>query len=297
MNIAQICKKVIYKETQSEDDIRFLEGLVSHCKQMDNWQDGYWLAKWASIYYNDTSSQDQFIINTLEDALNSGLVYSVDPDIFLDASMMLAKLYFKYKKYRRAENFLLLLRELPIDKEKIPNWVHRYSAITYFKLQLPTILKNPQDFFESVDIINETSETELKHKISLIKDFLNSVTIYIIDEIGINSIIIQNFMRECSQWIKPYILQVSDEWQDLVEACLDISDGKEDRQFLNYSLIIQLASLSVVVEMQKLKKQEGFPHVEEIRCQNGELKITKTSFRDALRRMLSYLDSISIDAV
>lgn len=39
--------------------------------------------------------------------------------------------------------------------------------------------------------------------------------------------------------------------------------------------------------LQKLQSEEGFPPVEEVRTHAGELKITKTSFREALLRMLN----------
>lgn len=39
--------------------------------------------------------------------------------------------------------------------------------------------------------------------------------------------------------------------------------------------------------IQKLRAEEGFPPVEEIRTHSGELKITKTSFREALLRIMN----------
>ena len=43
--------------------------------------------------------------------------------------------------------------------------------------------------------------------------------------------------------------------------------------------------------IQKLQHEEGFPPIEEIRTHSGELKITKTSFREALSRILTTISA------
>jgi len=62
----------------------------------------------------------------------------------------------------------------------------------------------------------------------------------------------------------------------------------------NAHKIVGLGDYSSVI--QKLKNEPGFPHVEEIRTHSGELKITKSSFRAALGRLVSYMQSIGLSA-
>lgn len=57
--------------------------------------------------------------------------------------------------------------------------------------------------------------------------------------------------------------------------------------------VVALGDHSSLLTM--LQQEQGYPHVEAIRTHTGELKITKTSFRDALQRLLLHLDSLDVD--
>lgn len=59
----------------------------------------------------------------------------------------------------------------------------------------------------------------------------------------------------------------------------------------NAHKIVNLGDHSSMI--QKLRNEPGFPFVVEIRTHSGELKITKTSFESALRKMMDHAEAIS----
>ncbi len=415
MKIKELCLKCIDSNSPIKEDIMLLQKAVKDDIEPESWQDAYWLAVWTYKYYNDESINDLFIIKMLEKSMSMGLNYHVDSKIFLEASMTLAKLLFKYQKYQQAENFLLLIRELTVEQNNLPNWVHQFSSVTYYKLQFNSILADPDSFFKSLALINESNEEDRSNKQSLIKDFLNTVSSYV-DENNFKGEKLLPFIQKCYFWIQPYLKEVNKEWQELINSTglldTNIFESSNNDQWMIMQINLlktmieeqqnQLDELGITVEsvfdklseqqfnktteqvshpipdasyistskkpkilvfgstkistsvmtsiaknmgfdktqldfmtdydnnknfnfkdiryhspysgiligpvahkiagigdyssvLQMLKNEEGYPHIEEIRTIGGDLKVTKTSFKNALRKMITHLDSIGVN--
>lgn len=189
------------------------QNFLKQKKSFNNWLDNYEAALGVYNYLDFDQGFDEYVTELLSSALSTGLNYRKDQSRFFSASMVLAQILFKQQKYRIAENHLLLLRELDFDAKK-PDWISFYSAITYYKLELPNILTRPSGFFNELDNLDETTKENLQKKITIIKDFLNTVTQYF-NENELNSKHI-GFLDKLESWVQPYIHKVTLEYNNLM---------------------------------------------------------------------------------
>ncbi len=416
-------QKYFDKEKKNLESFVEVRDELLHNKAL-KWEDYYWATKY--LFENDQEGQsDSIIIDYLENAVAGGLNIYSNKELFLDASKILARMYFKYKAYRKAENSLMLLRDLALDN--LPDWVFLYSATTNYKNDIVYAATEPQYFFTYLEQVNIENEGTRHQYISIIKDYLNNITQYILK----NSKSIKNNISigYLAQRINPVMDEVAEEWNNLLISVQNINHSQEDEKLIapdnfyslsplvkaqayrintleeklnaledqivflinkesaysndaklpvapgdfilpseqmavsnnNYMitgrkpkfLVFGAAQIPVdhmrgiakavgldkdqlefMVDydqnkrfnfdslrynspyggiligpnahkmvsideyssiIQKLTNEDGFPPVEEIRTNAGELKITKTSFRDALKRIITHIDSISID--
>jgi hypothetical protein len=416
--------KTYYVEQNNNPDImlKIREDLTSN--NSIAWQDLYWATKY--LFENDHEGKsDKIIIDGLEDALSRGLNCYNNTEYFLDASRILAKMYFKYGLYRKAENNLMLLRDL--DTDNTPEWVYVYSAATCYKNDLEYTLSHPTLFISYLKRASGEDHELIHQHVGILKDFLNSSTQFIKSKTGTNNISIG--MKEILAYFEPLTEEVAEEWNNFLAAVqsnyidnLDgsvtgseqynilmlliqsqktkISELEEKMEELNSDLLFTREAIEDIKQkyldlgqpkyieqipdlqpdappeyittgrkpnflvfgsaqipidhmrgiaknlgidkdqlifmldyednkrfdfdkirfsspyggiligpnahkmvgvaeyssiIQKLTNEPGFPHIEEIKTISGELKITKSSFRDALRRMIAHVDSIGIN--
>lgn len=141
-----------------------------------NWYSNY--IKAVELYNSDNESNDQTIIDLITNAYQEGLNIFSNRSDFLKSSHILAKLYFKYKNYKQAENSLLLIREVKDSTVRIPNWVSFYSIITYYKLNLTSVISKPNTLFSEIDNLNLESDEEKAQIQSIIEDLSNNINEY-----------------------------------------------------------------------------------------------------------------------
>jgi hypothetical protein len=152
-----------------------------------NIKDNYYLYNtWEENYnkalelYNSSNPliNDEYIILLINTAHQNGLNVHKNRFAFLNSSLILAKLYFKYKNYKLAENNLLMLRDSKDDNFEYPNWINFYSAITYYKIQLSSIISNSEYFLKEVSSLLVTNKEEEQQRVSIILDFFNNLNDY-----------------------------------------------------------------------------------------------------------------------
>jgi hypothetical protein len=192
-----------------------LDQNVLYIKWIDNYSQAIILEEQAS----QENNFDDSIIRSLEQALLTGLTYQSDSQKYFKTIQILAKKYFKYKRYRDAENHLLMLRELNFTNE-IPQWIKLYSIITQFKLDIRSTLTKPQIFFSYIDELDQSSIPNEESKIVIIKDYLNTLTSQF-DHL-MHSRYFKNektqddFFKILDKWIAPNHNQVLNEYNSLL---------------------------------------------------------------------------------
>lgn len=358
--------------------------------------------KWYSSYIKavelfncENESNDQNIIDLIVNAYQDGLNIFSNRSDFLRSSQILAKLYFKYKNYKQAENNLLLIREIEDPSVNIPNWVSLYSIITYYKLNLFSVISKPKAFFNEVDNLKFTNDEERVQIKSIIEDLSNNITEYKLQNLDFNFEVFDNYF---SNWksnnidlfnqktelitstleeievdntsditnlieqlqerinnlelenskLREQLEKFTQEKDVLVENQIvtEIKSYKRPRHLLiitdktlpkeiilgicksygfdkkNITIHDEYGKLSFNIEsirynspydgiifgpiphsvpgkgsysslIEMVKKEEGYPHVEESKTMSGELKMTKESLKNALNRLNTYLDAIS----
>lgn len=184
------------------------------------WDDYYWAAKF--LFQNDEEGRtDNLIIESLENALVSGLNVYSNKEHFLDASRILAQMYFKYKSYRKAENNLMLIRE--IETGALPDWVFLYSATTTYKIDLMSSVKRPDYLFSNLNKIRNTEDQVKRQLLNIIKDFLNDLTKFAYTN---PQMLLTNLVyKELFQHIQPYYQEVYKEWNNFLQAMRIEEDG------------------------------------------------------------------------
>ncbi|MCR5125145.1 MAG: hypothetical protein K6B43_08135 [Treponema sp.] len=90
-----------------------------------SYEDLFWLSKLLCVYSDVNENSDLLVIDTIRKAFAKGLNIETSKDLYLNAAIILSRLYFKYKKYELAINYFMNLVEL---LDEIPDWVHLYYA-------------------------------------------------------------------------------------------------------------------------------------------------------------------------
>jgi len=251
-----------------------------------NWQEAYWDAKYIDKFCNQDSEYDRNLLCLLNESLINGLTFYSNRILFFDASFSLARLQFKYRNYRLAENHLMLIRELTDHASKLPNWVSQYSAITYFKLNLSHIFSKPLEFFEIYASIPEDNEEDRVQKIYILKDFINNVIEYTI----VNSIIVDNssaFVKAFNHHLSDWLPEIDDEWSELLHIEKQkqnifleqkISINENETKILLKQKDDEIKSLQIIFENLQRNNQLLQSQVEEL------IKIESTSsFEEKLK--------------
>jgi len=146
--------KKIYDSEQAKNYINEALSIITNKSDSLSFEDLYWLSKILYVYGDSDTLDEELIIKSIRLSFRKGLNNESNKEIFLDASVMMSRLYFKYGKYELAINYLMYLVDL---LDEIPNWVHTFYAYAqvlsdeHFKY----ILKQPKHFFARLDKITK----------------------------------------------------------------------------------------------------------------------------------------------
>lgn len=139
------------------------------------WEDAYWIAKILYVYGAGTV-EDNAVISSLDKAFAKGLNYHSNPELYLDAAQMMARLYMKYKRYDEAINFLMSIDEL---SDTVLDWVHLYYALAQvMSNNITRIAQKPKFFFERLDKVSEKS---IAKRNEVFITYLQRITDYLAD--------------------------------------------------------------------------------------------------------------------
>lgn len=178
-----------------------------------DWVDLYWASKYL-FQYDKTGETDSLIIECLEVALESGLHFEKDKLAFLDASKILARTYFKYSGYKKAENNLMLLRNL--SDQALPDWVFLYSLATNYMIDIGSAIQDASFFSEVANRIDFSNEDSAHQYTSLVKDYLNKAKGHI-ERYGTDSIGSIDF-EIIKKNVSIALDEASEEWNSFILA-------------------------------------------------------------------------------
>lgn len=145
----------------------------SQLKEVETWEDAYRLG--IDLYSRSEGVFDRVIIDAFEKAFIMGLNVQRNRECFLEATKIVAKLYFQYGDYEYATNKLMILLA---NFEDVPNWTHIYFASAQILIMEILICRaeNPNEFFIQLDQIKSPNEMEIAQRNSVYKEFLNRLT-------------------------------------------------------------------------------------------------------------------------
>lgn len=145
-----------------------LATLILDLKNATTWQTAYEIGK--TLYSKSSGEIDENVKDAFESAFDLGLNVHSARQQFLDATQIVARLYFKYQDYVKALNKLLLL---VANEDNLPEWVHLYLASAQIHTDnLFRIAEDPSFFFARLDRVNADNQQELDRRNSILKELL-----------------------------------------------------------------------------------------------------------------------------
>lgn len=233
-------------------------------------------------FYSDQGKYDSIIIDRLR-PIAECLTYADDQFLFLETSKALARLYFKYGKYRQAGNFILYISE-NTKKENWPGWLVNYRI----KIEL---YNDPEYCFSCPDKIllhAPITGTEDKQRIAIYKEFLRQSYQYFATKAKETTAC---FLSKLYPIIADNILLFADEWDNLSELIEEVKNANLNTlhvktiQHLNKLLQadilrlnleiqerdIQIAKLHEKIEEQK-KQPQSSAKVQQIITEHEQVK-------------------------
>lgn len=136
-----------------------------------SFEDLYWCAKLLYVYNESDEDVDTLTIESIRTAFRKGLNIENNRELYLDASIILSRLYFKYKKYELAINYLMYLVEL---QKEIPDWIHAFYAYAQVLSDehFLYISSYPKHFFARLEQIS-SEKTQKRNEVFL--SFVNKI--------------------------------------------------------------------------------------------------------------------------
>lgn len=167
-------------------------------------------------FYSDQGKYDRVIIERLSHVAEC-LTYANDHFLFLETSKTLARLFFKYGKYRQAGNFILFISE-NTKKENWPGWLINYRI----KIEL---FDDPEYCFSCPDrVLSNAPITGTKdtQRIAIYKEFLQQGRQYY-DSKDKESVAV--FLSKVYPLIADSIFLFADEWDKLSQLIEDVNNS------------------------------------------------------------------------
>ena len=255
-----------------------------------DWHERYWACKYILQFDNLDSSKDKIIIDNLEKCIEDGLSFNKDSEIFIDAIKNLAQLCFKYNDLKRANNYLVLFRDL--SDEEIPFWVYNYLSKILFKLDLLTVILNPKEFFILINkALSLQKDSDQIQTISILKELFNTLLEFFKSNLSYQHHLF-HFLTLSEQNLKPILIKVQDEWQNLVAfsservSNLLLENPNEHIDDLNLTFI----RLKSILDSYKTKieslTEENLSYLNKINRLEEQLDEKELQFREQLKEVL-----------
>lgn len=227
----------------------FDKNIIEICvnKQIDNYTDWQFLYLTASYLYkySPNGSNDKLIINRVELAFDRGLIYNRFPQIYLEAAKIIANLYFKYSSYKKAGNYLLLIRDL--DKDESSDWINLYFAKSLIHTDFNALVLNPSYLFSLLKLESKTKLSE--QEIAVVRLFVNFIPDKIDPKYLCNRNIIDNLLIQIQNAILPFEEYFSDDFNQLLSffsLSFDESDNNTDQNSSKFPAMLKLGYLRVM---------------------------------------------------
>lgn len=190
------------------------------------WVNYYWSSKYIFHFHNSNGEHDRFVIDGLEKALNCGLSFKVNKDLFLDACRELARLLFKYDSLKKASNFLLLLRDF--QPENIPPWYFGYKAKISYRLEIDSVFLNTSNFLSLVLKISDRPDILNDQQIALLSDFLERIPSQNSTRL-LNESNIKNFIVSFETILGSMLSQIEEKWGNTVSRLLALVHERSEK--------------------------------------------------------------------
>jgi hypothetical protein len=222
------------------------------------------------------------VIETIRKSFRKGLNIETSKDAYLNAAIILSRLYFKYKKYEIAINYLMNLIEL---LDKIPDWVHLHYAYAQIVSDenFAYVAKVPSFFFARLEqvVTDEGKQKRNEIFVYFVKKLVETRTYS--DEIS-NLIkekaAAYGVEREIDNAIAPvpdyesmletYEARLSDKDKKIKELLLEIQELKVKKALESKSEIEKLSK-----ENAELKNSNNLLETKIVDLQNGIANLTK----------------------
>jgi len=114
------------------------------------WRDAFEMACMAEEGERSADWDDATLISIYQECLVRGLTFDAAPEAFLEACKRLSRLLFRYGRAREANNFLLMLRDLSPDPERIPAWAWSYSAKLAYLEDIDYCISRPETVLDYI---------------------------------------------------------------------------------------------------------------------------------------------------
>lgn len=158
----------LYDGGKARDSFDECAGALERDSEAMSWEDLYWCAKILYVYGKPNEIDEDVIIDAFRSSFRKGLDITSDRELFLDASVMISRLYVKYGRYELAINYLMHLVEL-IPEDDIPDWIHSFYA--YVQVLSPEhfefILRQPKHFLARLSKIRGEAGIARRNEIVL----------------------------------------------------------------------------------------------------------------------------------
>jgi len=211
----------------------------------------YYSGKYIYLFCNVEGSYDHKILIKFEELINNGLSYNKNKEIYLDVLSVLSELCFKYKLYKQANNYLLLLRDIG-EYENLPIWVFNYSAKIIFMNDIKDALYNPDTIIKL--LTKKCSLDKNSQGVSILKEFILCLIDSVENLDKQNSLNFELFFG-LQNVIKPYIHLIAKEWNLLLETIINHCRIHNKKQSQFYEFLFDLNTINQLLE-EKNKEYE-----------------------------------------
>ena len=178
-----------------------------------NWVEQYLSAIYLWKLSNENNQHDSKIMETLENLINRGLTIGKDKEAFIQSSLILSQLHFKYGRYRHASNYLLLLREY--ENENTPGWVYNYSAKLHFKIDIASVT-TPSTITKYLEASAQKYDNNLDSQaVAVFREYIIASIEYFKTAL-INPQSLSSYVQYLTPWVERFNLDSSEEWSKLL---------------------------------------------------------------------------------
>jgi len=195
------------------------EELTIACLELIEKPSMNWVEKYLSSIYlwklsNENNQHDSKIMETLEYLISTGLTIEKNKEAFIQSSLILSQLHFKYGRYRHASNYLLLLREY--ENENTPVWVYNYSAKLYFKIDIASAVTTPSTITKFLEASAQKKHNNLDSQaVAVFQEYILASIDYFKKTL-VEPQFLRSYILCLTPWVERFNLASSEEWSKLL---------------------------------------------------------------------------------